>query len=270
MGGCLAAGISRREFLGFAGIAGASLLMGGFATGCSDSGGSTSSASLEGRSLSIYCGAGMKDPFGEIADAFKAQTGCEMNVTYANAAQIQTQITTTNEGDFFIAGSRDEFDKVYDHIASSVDLVKHVPVIIVPAANPYGIAAVADLGKVKSLLIGDPDATPIGKIAKNALTKAGVWDSLNASGVITTTTTAPQISAALARGEGDAGIVWKENATSDGISIVGKDAMEPYIKTVPAGLLKSSADTATAQAFNDFLQTDAAHDIWTRYGYEIA
>ena len=51
----------------------------------------TAAASLEGKSLNIYCGAGMTKPFQEIADAFKAETGCEMNITFANAAQIQTQ-----------------------------------------------------------------------------------------------------------------------------------------------------------------------------------
>ena len=59
---------------------------------------------LEGKTLDIYCGAGMTDPFQEIADAFQAETGCTVNVTFANAAQIQTQITTTEQGDFFIAG----------------------------------------------------------------------------------------------------------------------------------------------------------------------
>ena len=47
----------------------------------------------------------MTQPFTEIADAFTQATGCEMNVTYANAAQIQTQIKETQQGDFFIAGS---------------------------------------------------------------------------------------------------------------------------------------------------------------------
>lgn len=51
----------------------------------------TAAASLEGKRLNIYCGAGMTKPFQEIADAFKAETGCEMNIAFANAAQIQTQ-----------------------------------------------------------------------------------------------------------------------------------------------------------------------------------
>ena len=33
----------------------------------------------------------MTKPFQEIADAFKAETGCEMDIAFANAAQIQTQ-----------------------------------------------------------------------------------------------------------------------------------------------------------------------------------
>ena len=97
--------VSRRKFAA-AGIAAACALVLALA-GCS-SGGSSSQggeqaaepaaeeqASLEGKELNIYCGAGMTDPFQEIADAFEAETGCTMNVTIANAAQIQTQITTT-------------------------------------------------------------------------------------------------------------------------------------------------------------------------------
>ena len=51
-------------------------------------------ADLSGHTLLVFCGAGMKDPFAEIAQAFQDQTGCTVEVTYANAAQIQTQINT--------------------------------------------------------------------------------------------------------------------------------------------------------------------------------
>lgn len=44
--------------------------------------------SLAGQTLFIYCGAGMTKPFGAIADQFKAETGCDMQVVYANAAQL--------------------------------------------------------------------------------------------------------------------------------------------------------------------------------------
>ena len=116
---------SRRDVIKLTGIAGAALAGSALFAGCSSSGGSASAsasaasasasgsasaasarasasaASLTGSQLNIYCGAGMTDPFTEIAEAFEKATGCKMNVTFANAAQIQTQIDTTKEGDFF-------------------------------------------------------------------------------------------------------------------------------------------------------------------------
>ena len=225
-------------------------------------------ASLEGKELDIYCGAGMTDPFQEIADAFEAETGCTMNVTFANAAQIQTQITTTEEGDFFIAGSADEVKPVADYVEQQTDLVKHIPVLAVPADNPKNVAGLADLANCERVRGGDPESTPIGKIAQNALTKLGLWDSLMAGDVLTTTTTAPQISTALANGEGDAGIVWKENVTDDGAVIVDTSDLNAFVKTIPSVQLTCADDEEAVAAFNDFLQTDAAWDIWAEYGYE--
>ena len=288
---------TRRDLFKLTGIAGAALAGGALLAGCSSSGGSASAsasgasvsaassgtsasaagssasastASLAGSQLNIYCGAGMTDPFTEIAEAFEKETGCKMNVTFANAAQIQTQIDTTKEGDFFIAGSAEELKPVEQYVQESENLVKHIPVIAVPAANPKGITGLADLANVDSLLIGDPESTPIGKIAKKALTDAGIWEGLEGKGAITTTTTAPQIATALANGEGDAGIVWKENVKADGASIVETSDLDSYVKVIPAALLTSVADAAAAIEFQDYLASSEAQEIWKKYGYELA
>ena len=146
---------------------------------------------LSGQSLLIYCGAGMKQPFQEIADRFGSLTGCEMNVTFANAAQIQTQISTAQEGAFFIAGAAGEVKPVEEYVASSVKLVKHIPVLAVAAGNPKGITGVADLANEDvSTVIGDAESTPIGKIAMQVFSDFGITDSVN---LVATTTTAPQL-----------------------------------------------------------------------------
>lgn len=211
----------------------------------------------------------MTKPFTEIADAFEKATGCKMNVTFANAAQIQTQITTTKEGDFFIAGSAEELKPVEQYVESSEKLVKHIPVIAVPESNPKSIASLVDLANADLLLIGDPESTPIGKIAKKALGDAGIWGDLEAKGAITTTTTAPQIASALARGEGDAGIVWKENVTDPGAKILETADLDSYVKVIPSALLTCAADKAAAAEFQKYLGTSEAQDIWKKYGYEL-
>ena len=298
---------SRRDVFKLAGIAGAALVGGSLAAGCSSgsasqaassvlwssraacsrassaassaaaqaasASGSSAAASggaLAGSELNIYCGAGMTDPFTEIAALFETQSGCKMNVTYANAAQIQTQIDTTQEGDFFIAGSAEELKPVEQYVESSTNLVKHIPVLAIPKANPKNISGLADLANVDLLLVGDPESTPIGKIAKKALTDLGIWEDLQSKGAITTTTTAPQIATALANGEGDAGIVWKENVKTDGAVIVDTSDLDAYVKVVPAAMLTSVGDEAAAKNFDAFLQTAEAQDIWKKYGYELA
>lgn len=237
-------------------------------TKASSAASSTAKVDLNGKKLKIYCGAGMTKPFTEISDAFKSSTGCDMEVVYQNAAQTQTAINTTKEGDFFIAGSADELKPVQDFVASSTDLVKHIPVLIVPNSNPKNVKSIADLANCSTVLVGDPESTPIGKIAKNVLTTAGIWDSMQAAGKFSMTTTAPQIATALENGNGDAGIVWKEN-TSDKVTVIDTPEMQKAVKTIPAALLTCCADKTTAQAFSDFLQTDTAKQIWQKYGYEL-
>lgn len=222
---------------------------------------------LEGHSLMVFCGAGMTEPFQEIAAAFEAETGCAMQVTYANAGQIQSQITTAEEGDLFIAGSADELKPVQDYVTASVDLVKHIPVLAVQAGGPKGITGLADLANEGvQLIIGDTEATPIGKIAQKALSDLGIFDQVN---IVATTATAPQMPTVIANGEADAAIVWKENCNVEGVEIVDTEDLVPYIKTIPAASLSCSADAEALAAFLDFLATDTAEGIWMSYGYEI-
>lgn len=226
----------------------------------------TQSVDLTGQTLNIYCGAGMTNPFQEIADSFKAETGCEVNVTFANAGQIQSQINTTKEGDMFIAGSADELQPVADSVASQKDLVKHIPVLATAAGNPKSITGLSSLtNEGVTFVMGDPESTPIGKIAKKALTDAGIFDQVN---IIATTTTAPQLATAVNAGEADATIVWKENVSNES-QIVQTTELDKYVKTVPAATLTSAQDTEAITAFNEYLDSDEAHAIWEKYGYVV-
>ncbi|KNZ43484.1 molybdate ABC transporter substrate-binding protein [Acetobacterium bakii] len=223
--------------------------------------------SLSGQTVFVYCGAGMTKPFGAIADAFKEETGCEMEVVYANAAQLQNQILTTGEGDLFIAGSADELTPVKDSVTESKDLVKHVPVLAVKSANPLGILGLNDLTKEGvEVVLGDADATPIGKIANKALTDLGILNNVN---VIARAATAPEIFNALSVDECSAIIVWKENVTGSSTEIVKTSDLDAYVKTVPAAKLSSSKNTEALEAFMTFLDSDAAKNIWKTNGYEV-
>lgn len=223
---------------------------------------------LAGHTLLIYCGAGMTKPFQEISEAFQKESGCEMNVTYANAGQIQSQITASGEGDLFIAGSAEELKPVQDFVAESRHLVKHIPVLAVQSGNPKNIKNLESLtGEGISLIIGDTEATPIGKIAAKALTDLGIMDQVH---IEATTATAPQMATVIAAGEADAAVIWKENCDAQGVEIVENSGLESYIKTIPAALLNCEGDSEASSVFLEYLDSDTVKDIWTKYGYEIA
>ena len=221
---------------------------------------------LEG-SLYIYCGAGMQQPFQEIADAFQEKTDWEMTVMYANAAQIQTQIQESQEGDFFISGSKEELKPVEEFVSSSEDLVKHIPVLVVKEGNEKNIQGLNDLTQDGiTTVIGDPESTPIGKIAKKAFADFKIDDKVT---IAATTTTAPQLATVVGLGEADAAIIWKENAKADGVELCETSDLDAYVKVIPAARLSFSENTDAADAFTEFLGTKEVHEIWESFGYEL-
>lgn len=223
---------------------------------------------LTGQTLMVYCGAAMKEPVTKITDAFKEATGCEIEVTFGNGANIQSQIQTSKQGDVFIAGAATELKAIQEAglVSGTKDLVKHIPVIAVSEGNPANIKTIADLANAK-LVLGDAEATPIGKIADAVLTDAGILDTAN---IIARTSTAPEMITALSTGEADAAIVWQETAANkEGVEALDVEGMDKYIKTIPAASLSCSASTDAQAEFLKYLDSDEAHAVWEAAGYVI-
>lgn len=222
---------------------------------------------LTDHELFVYCGAGMKKPFQDIADGFEKETGCKMTVNFANAAQIQTQINTAKEGDLFIAGSEVELKPIKDLVTDQLPLVKHIPVLAVQKGNPKAIQGLQDLTKEGiRLVLGDVESTPIGKIADKALKDAKILDKVD---VVSRALTAPPMATALANDECDAVIIWKENVNTELLDIVDTADLNTYVKKVPAASLSTSKDNEARDAFLNYLKSEKAIAIWEKYGYEI-
>lgn len=216
--------------------------------------------------LHVYCGAGIAKAFGEIAEAFTRETGIPVEVTYANAGQIQSQINTAQEGDLFIAGAEEELIPIKTWVLSSRGLVKHLPVLAVARGNPRHIRGLQDLKQEGiRVVLGDGKATPIGKVADKALAEAGLAEALN---VVSRGVTAPSIVNALNVGECDAVIVWKENVSS-AMEIVPDPALDAHAKIVPAASLSCSGDSEGRERLLEFLGSRTARTLWEKHGYTV-
>ncbi len=134
--------------------------------------------------------------------------------------------------------------------------------------NPKAIKTFADLAKDGvEVVIGDPEATPIGKIAMAIFKENGIADKVN---IVSKTTTAPQMAIILENKQADAVIVWKENIVLEKMSIAEIEGMEKFIKVVPLAKLTSATNAPAVKVLDEFLSSQDAKDIWIKYGYELA
>jgi molybdate transport system substrate-binding protein len=223
-------------------------------------------ADLSDQTLQIFSGAGLAEPVQEIADTFKEQTGCEVEIVFGPTGQLITQIQTSESGDILIAGAVDELAAMKDEeITEQVEMVKHIPVLVVQAGNPKNVTSIKDLADLE-VMLADPEVTPIGKIAVKVFENAGIMDTID---VVANTTTAPLALTAVAEGNADATIVWKENASkNDKVEIVDLEEMAKYIKVVPAVSLSYSVNEDARIAFIEFMTSEEGMAIWAKYGYE--
>ena len=223
-------------------------------------------ADLSDQTLQIFSGAGLAEPVQEIADTFKEQTGCEVEIVFGPTGQLITQIQTSESGDILIAGAVDELAAMKDEeITEQVEMVKHIPVLVVQAGNPKNVTSIKDLADLE-VMLADPEVTPIGKIAVKVFENAGIMDTID---VVANTTTAPLALTAVAEGNADATIVWKENASkNDKVEIVDLEEMAKYIKVVPAVSLSYSENEDARIAFIEFMTGEEGMAIWAKYGYE--
>lgn len=228
--------------------------------------GSDEPADLSDQSLMIFSGAGLAEPVQEIADTFAEQTGCTPEIVFAATGQLISQIQTTESGDILIAGAVDELENMNEGVVTdTVEMVKHIPVLVVQKDNPLGIASIKDLAG-KDIVLSDPETTPGGKLALKVFEKNGIADSIN---LVATTTTAPLALTALAEGNADATIVWKENAAkNENVTVVDAPEMENFIKIVPAASLSYSENEEARLAFIEFMTGEEGMAIWAAHGYE--
>lgn len=223
--------------------------------------------------LMVYCGAGLRKPAEALGKKFQEKTGIIIDYSFGNAAQNVNQILTTDKGDAFIPGDMAELKPIREKekIAAEKDVVLHTPVLAVPKGNPAGIKGLKDLTKPGiKVVLGDNKATPIGKLADKAFTKAGIMDQVEKN-VVARTATANELFTYLSMKQADASIVWEDTVLdNDKIEVVPTQDLDKFIKTVGVVTLKSSQDAESSAKFAEFVSSDEGMAIWKQMGFKAA
>jgi len=224
--------------------------------------------------LLVFAAASLSEALDEVGRAFTTRTGVRVNASYAASSVLAKQIEAGAPADAFFSADLAWVDYLDERgllkRGSRRDLLGNSLVLIAPADSPLrlsiapGFDLTAALGEGR-LATADPDSVPAGKYARAALTKLGVWQSVSDRLV-----RGENVRAALAyvaRGEAPLGIVYQTDAQAEKrVRVVGVFPEDSHSPITYALALTVRARPEAAR-FADFLATETARQIFTRYGF---
>ena len=230
-----------------------------------------------GKTLLLYCGAGMRLPAAEIIDAFHKETGVTVQADYAGSGTLISRIKTIRSGDLYMPGSVSYVDDLQEQtgLVDSKKLVTYfVPCLIVAKGNPLKIRTLADLARPGlKVALGDDRACQIGRttrkiIEKNLLDRAAIDKN-----VVMTSVTVNELPLWVKTKTIDATIAWDAVAAgenfADAVEIVPIPLEQDIISRVAVAVLTCSKDLPLARQFAGFLAGPTAQAIFQKHHYRV-
>lgn len=238
-------------------------------TGCS------SSTKKENKTieLNISAAASLKEAMADLEAAYTSKNPeVSFVINYGSSGSLQQQIEQGAPCDLFISAGEKQMTALEQEglllDGTNKDLVKNSLVLV--TSNDSEISSIDSLNydAVSKIALGEPSSVPAGKYADETLTSLAIKDSLNNKLVFAKDV--KEVLAWTASGNADAGFVYLSDAlSSDGVKIVETISEEYHSPiTYPVAIIKDSDDIDAAKAFEDFLFTDEAQEIFEKYGYK--
>jgi len=227
------------------------------------------------RIVTVFAAASLTDVLEEVGKAYTAANQVPVRFSFAASSALARQIESGAPADVFVSADQEwmNFLETKDLIRPDTrrDIVSNSLVLIAPASSKLvlhiepGFKLAAALGKNGRLATGDPASVPVGKYARAALTKLGVWDSVQ-----TRIIPADNVRTALnfvALGEAPLGIVYATDARGQTrvrvVDTFPAASHEPI--SYPAAVVGNAG--ADAIGFVRFLGSDTAQLIFERAGF---
>ncbi len=237
-------------------------------------------AAQDHHELTIFAASSLTNAFSEIGAAFsEANPNVDVVFNFAGSSTLSTQIGQGAPADVFASANNTQMQVVVDAglITSEPSTFAHNRlVLIVPADNPAGIKSLDDLANPGIKLVVAAPAVPV-RVYTDTMLAALAADpaygedfrSAVVANFVSEEDNVRQVSAKVALGEADAGIVYSSDVTpdiaSDVIVLPIPDAVNT-LASYPIAVLDDSAEPELTQSFIDFVLADAGQDILVKWG----
>lgn len=288
--------ISRRSFLSVAGAVGAAAALtacGGAASSTASSAAASSEAASseaagESVELIVFAAASLTETLNAIAQDYSAENpGVTFRFNFDSSGTLKTQIQEGAVCDVFLSAGQkqmDQLDKTADASVNTegldfvaegtrVNLLENKVALCVAEGSDASIASFDDLAKALEgsdilMAMGNSDV-PVGQYTQQILAHYGLdEEALANAGKITYGSNVKEVTTQITEGSVDCGVVYCTDAYSAGITPVDYATEEMCGQVIyPAAVLNISQHSEEAQAFLDYLQTDAAMQVFEEVGF---
>ncbi|WP_445490755.1 molybdate ABC transporter substrate-binding protein [Niallia sp. 03133] len=225
--------------------------------------------------LNISAAASLTDAMGDLQKTFqKTHSNVKFTNNFGSSGNLAQQIQQGAPADIFLSADQKWMNTLSDSKLIRTDTRKDFSgnkiVLITGKDSKIDIKSFNDLNasKIGQVAIGDPKSVPAGTYTKESLEKINKWKDLEShfvfgSDVVQTLTYVES-------GNTDIGFVYSSDAAlSDKVKVLA-EADSSWHKPIiyPAAVTSDSKNPKEAAEFVDFLLTDEAQSILSKYGFE--
>ena len=230
-------------------------------------------APVRAADLMVAAAASLTNAFTEMGKAFEKVTpGTRVLFTFASSGQLLQQISRGAPVHVFASADLETMDRAETgkliRRSSRVNFAANQLLVIVPGDSTLDMSSLPDLTKpsVEKIALGTPESVPVGRYAKGALEKAGLWSQLTPKFIFTQNVR--QSLDYVSRGEVDAGFVYATDAAISAVKVrtafkVPLDSPILY----PIAAVVGFGNEDRALEFIAFVRSDAGQAILGRYGF---
>jgi molybdenum ABC transporter molybdate-binding protein len=221
----------------------------------------------------VYCAAGLKAPVEAIASQYETSYGAPIQIQYGGSHTLLTSIEVSRRGDLYLPGDNSyiRLAQARGLVAETISLARMTAVLAVKKGNPKQVRSLADLSRPGvSIAQANPDAAAVGKLAREALQRAGHWEALLARTVVFKPTVS-DVANDIKLGTVDAGFVWDALARQyPELEIIPAPELTNSQAHIAVGVMRHSEQPSAALRFARFLSArDKGLPVWQTKGYEI-
>ena len=243
---------------------------------------------IEKTELIVFAAASMTETLTELGNAYMTENeNVAIVFNFDSSGTLKKQIEEGADVDIFISAGQKQMNQLDINADPAINtdgldfvlegtrfnILENKVALAVPEGNPTGINSYGDLiaglkeGSIM-LAMGNSDV-PVGQYTQKLLKYFElVEEDLASAGVITYGSNVKEVATQVSEAVVDCGIIYQTDAFSADLTVVDTATAEMCGQVIyPAAVLNISKNPEAAQAFLEFLTSDAADAVFAEVGF---